>query len=111
MVVWYSKQGINHIMNPTDAKAAIASLQDLINTLMAAAAQAALTGNVKEYSFDDGMTKTKMEYKDVESITASIKGLMALQQIYLQMPGMNPRVLRMISSQNMPNLLPFNCQQ
>ena len=108
MIVWFDKACINHVMTATDARTQIAALNTIINTLVQAAAAAALNGNIKEYSFDDGMTKTRMEYRDVEAITASIKGLMSLQQLYLQMPGMNNRVIRLIDSKNMPNYFPIN---
>ncbi len=109
MIVWFDKNAVNTITTPSNAQAAINSLNTIINTLLGAAAEAALNAGVREYNYDNGMTKVKMEYKDAGAIAAQIKGLMALQQIYLQMPGMNSRVIRLIDSKNMPNLFPFNC--
>lgn len=103
MIVWFDKGPINTLASTTTIKVQLAAIDTIITTLLAAAAQSALSGNMKEYSFDDGMTKTKVEYKDVNAITASIKGLMALQQIYLQMPGMNSRVTRLLDSSNFNN--------
>lgn len=109
MIVWFDKSAINTVTTPTQARAAIASLNTIIDTLLQAATAAALNANIKEYNFDDGMTKVKMEYKDVGAIAAQIKALQALQQIYLQMPGMNSRVIRLIDSTTMPNFWPLNC--
>jgi hypothetical protein len=106
MIVWFDKSAIEKITTPTNARAAIASLDAIINTLIAAAGAAALNAGVKEYSFDDGMTKTKMEYRDMSAITAQIRALQALQQIYLQMPGMNNRVIRLCDKSQFPNYFP-----
>lgn len=107
MIVWVEQSCINTITNPANAKAMIASLNTVINTLVAAAAAAALNANIKEYKVDDGVTKAQFEYADAGAIAAQIKALMAVQQLYLQMPGMNSRVTRLIDSKNMPNVGPF----
>lgn len=104
MIVWFDKSSINTVTSATNARAALAALDNIITTLMNAAGQAALNaGNFKEYSYDDGQTKTRIEYADVRAISAQINALLALQQVYLQMPGMNSRVFRLIDSKNMPN--------
>ena len=103
MIVWFDKSAIDTVTTPTAARAAIAQLQAIIDTLMGAAAQAALNANIKEYHYNDQMTQVKMEYKDVGAIAAQIKALMALQQLYVQMPGLNSRVIRLVDSKNMPN--------
>lgn len=104
MIIWFDKSAMNKIMTPTKAADAIVALQAIIDTLLGAAAQAALNANMKEYSFDDGQTKTRVEYVNVGAIAAQIKALISLQEIYLQMPGMNSRVIRLIDSKNMPNM-------
>jgi hypothetical protein len=104
MIVWFDKCAIQQITTPTQARAAIASLNTIIDTLVQAAAAAALNANIKEYNYNDNMTHVRMEYKDVGAIAAQIKALMALQQVFLQMPGMNSRVIRLVDSKNMPNL-------
>lgn len=103
MIVWFDKSAINTVMTPTQCRTAIAALQTIINTLLSVAANAALNADIKEYNYNDQMTQVKMEYKDVGAIAAQIKGLMALQQLYLQMPGMNSRTIRLIDSKNMPH--------
>ena len=108
MVVWFSKECIDHVQKPCDIRTKIAAIQTIIDTLDAAMLNAALTGNIKEYSFDDGMTKTRMEYKDIETMNAAVNALMARQQVLLQSPGLNNRVVRLIDSKNMPNYFPIN---
>lgn len=108
MIVWWDKGAVQKVMTATDARVIIASLQVIINTLLQAATAAALKGDIKEYNFNDQMTSVRMEYKDAGAIAAQIKSLIALQQIYLQMPGMNSRITRLVDTKNMPNWWP-NC--
>ncbi len=108
MIVWFDKACIERIMTTTDARTMVASLRQIINTLVQAAAVAALKGDVKAYKYDDTMTKTSFEYADAGAIAAQIKALISLQEIYLQMPGMNSRITRLIDIKNMPALGPIN---
>lgn len=105
MIIWFDNNCIQRITTPTNAKAAIASLQAVIDMLISAAAAVALNSSLKEYGFDDGQTKTKMVYQNVGAIAAQINDLIALQQIYLQSPGMNNRVVRLIDASN---FVPYN---
>lgn len=107
MIVYFNKLAMNRVMTPTAARAAIAALNDIIATLMGAAAASALNGNIKEYKVDDGQIKAQFEYKDAGAIAAQIKALMSLQQLYLQMPGLNSRVIRLVDASNMPSMLPW----
>ncbi|MBX2906168.1 MAG: hypothetical protein KF744_09030 [Taibaiella sp.] len=106
MIIWFDSNCVERVMTATTARAKIAAIQGVIDTLLEAAAAAALNSDMQEYSFDNGQTKTRVIYKDVNAIVASIKGLMALQQLYLQMPGMNNRVVRLIDSKNFTNYFP-----
>ena len=74
---------------------------------MDTAASMALNANIKEYRVDDGQTKVMFEYQDISAITAQIRKLQALQEVYLQ-SGLKSRVVRLIDSKNMPNLWPLN---
>lgn len=107
MIVYVDKSCIEVVNTPTTARARIAAIDVIINTLLDAAGTAALNANIKEYRYDDGVTKVMFEYADVDAIAAQIKALMALQQLYLQMPGMNSRVTRLIDSKCMPNFGPY----
>jgi hypothetical protein len=107
MIVYVNKSCIETVNTPTTARARIAAIDVIINTLVNAAEAAALNANIKEYRFDDGVTKVMFEYSDVKAISAQIQALMALQQLYLQMPGMNSRVTRLIDSKCMPNYGPY----
>jgi len=103
MIVYLNKSDIQNIQTTVQYQTAIASLQNIINTLMAAAAAAALNANIQAYRYDDGQSKTNMEYRDVKAIAAQIMAFTALQQMYLQMPNMNGRMMRLIDSKNFPN--------
>ena len=106
MIVYYDATAIQHISNPTDVQTAINALQNIINTLMQAAAQAALTGNMKEYSYDNGMTKTKVEYKDLKAITASMEALIRLKNMYLKYSN-GTAVITLCDANNFPNWFPI----
>ncbi len=108
MIIWVDKNAVHTVNTPSTARARIAALDVIINTLLDAATRAALNGNIKEYRFDDGVSKVMFEYVDAGAIAAQIRGFQALQQVYLQMPGVNSRVTRLIDSKNMPNVGPFS---
>lgn len=101
MLVWFNKNDIQQIECPKTAKAAIASIDAIILTLMGAMAQAAMTGAKEEYKLDDGQTKISVRYKDVAALTASFNGLIQVKQYYIN--ALNGRVFRAMDSKNMPN--------
>jgi len=104
MIVWFDAAAIERVTTKTDARTAIASLSAIIDTLISAATVAAVATNdtITEYKYDDHQTRTyvKREYRDVAAITAQIRDLQALQQVFLQMPGMNNRVIRLMDGKN-----------
>ena len=100
MRIWFDKSDIQQMENVTDAQATITAIDNVIQTLLGAAAKAALTGNMTEYKIDTGQTKQSVVYKDVTAITASITSLNNLKQYYLN--AINGRVSRTVDAKNLP---------
>ena len=73
------------------AKQSNSSLQDkiaqcdaIIDTLMETCMQAALTGNITEYTLNDGMTTIKGIYRDPTQVQAAILRMERLKNMYLR---------------------------
>lgn len=65
-------------------EARIAQCNAIIDTLMETVMQAALTGNITEYTLNDGMTTIKGIYRDPVSVEAAILRMERLRNIYLR---------------------------
>ncbi len=101
MIVWFDKSAIEKAETPTTIADGLAAIEAIIVTLLAAMAKAATTGNMSEYSLDDGQTKIKVVYKDLEAMQASFFALQRMKQYYIN--AANGRVWRAMDSKNFPN--------
>jgi hypothetical protein len=81
--VWFNKSAIEKSETAATRDQRIAALDNIINTLIGAAANAALNGDKKEYRLDDGQTKISVVYQDLNAISAAITSLERVKQMYL----------------------------
>ncbi len=100
MIVWFDSSCIHKIQTAQSALDKIAALQEMIDILDAAMLLRPEQVNQKGYLYEDGMTKTSMQFQDSKAMTDYIKGLEARQQRLLQSPGLNSRVNRMVDGKN-----------
>lgn len=101
MIVWFDKSAIQQAEDATTIDAGLAAIEAIIATLLAAMAKAAVTSNMQEYGLDDGQTKIKVIYKDLEAMQASFFALQRMKQYYVN--ARNGRVFRGMDSKNFPN--------
>lgn len=76
----------------------IVRIDQIIAALLSAALKAATTGNIDEYSLDDGQTKIRTKYKGADQIYVAIANFRKLRQVYVN--GINGRVFRLVDSSN-----------
>lgn len=96
MIVFDSAQ--LYIEEASGMKEKIVRIDDVINGLLHSALKSAETGNIGEYSLDDGQTKIRTVYKDVAQIYASINAFEKLKQTYVN--RLNGRVTRLFDQRN-----------
>ena len=104
MWIYFSQTSYPGKKSTGDIVQDIADVDAIITVLKGAALEAAANAHLTAYNFNDQQTQMRMEYKSVESIVASIKSMMSLRALYVQMlPGYS-RVVRFIDGKNMiPN--------
>lgn len=76
----------------------ITRIDAVINALQTSALKAAETGNISEYSLDDGQTKIKTAYRDVVQVASSISAFERIKQTYINQ--LNGRVMRLMDQKN-----------
>lgn len=92
-MIYYDSAAI-YIDKATDLKDKIDRIDSIINGLQTAALAAASTGNISEYSLDDGQTKIRTVYRDSMQITAAIMSFERIKQTYINQLNGRVSVLR-----------------
>ncbi len=99
--IWFDKGAIVKPESNTTAQARIDKINVLIDTLLDAQLVFAADPNKKEYGLDDGQTKIKVMYRDLDAVALSIRTWENLKTMYLN--RVNGRVFRSLDSKNFPN--------
>lgn len=90
----YINQGI-------DVRAKIARINNIITALEDSALKAAASGNVSEYSLDDGQTKIRTVYRNAEDVASAINAFETVRQRWINQ--LNGRQVRLVDSKNFNN--------
>lgn len=72
-----------YIDSRTTLAAKIAAIDNIINTLISTAANAAVNEDVTEYWLNDGQTQIKTIYRSMTQVEASIQKFIRLKNIYV----------------------------
>lgn len=72
-----------YVESCTTLKAKIAAIDDIITALEVVALKAASTGNIAQYSLDDGQTKINTTYRNAAEVEASISAFEKIKQRYV----------------------------
>lgn len=104
-MIVYTRADI-YITSCKTLKAQLAAIDNIINTLLATAAVAAVDENLTEYILDDGQTKIQCNYRGVDGIIKAIKGLESLKALYQNQ--LNGRVIRLVDAKNFIRYPYFN---
>lgn len=72
-----------YINTPAELSVKIARLKNIINAYSETLLAGATTGNILEYSLDDGQSKIKTVYRGATDLANSIQGLEKLLEIYI----------------------------
>ena len=84
-----------------DLRDKINRLNAVITALETTALKAAETGNLDEYSLDDGQTKIRTKYRDANAVANSITAFETIRQRYINQ--LNGRHVRLVDSKNFKN--------
>jgi hypothetical protein len=87
-----------YIESATSLQDKITRIDAIIDGLLTSALKAASTGNVGEYSLNDGQTQIKTVYRSVTEVKNAIADFEALKQIYINRA--NGRRMRLVDSKN-----------
>lgn len=87
-----------YIESATTVKAKIVRIEAIITALETTALKAAETGNISEYSLDDGQTKIQTMYRNPMEVQRSIEAFEMIKQRYINQ--LNGRVMRLVDSQS-----------
>lgn len=87
-----------YIDSATTLQAKIVRINAIITALETTALKAAETGNVTEYSLDDGQTKINTMYRSPIEVQKSIDAFESIKQRYVNQ--LNGRVVRLVDSKN-----------
>lgn len=87
----YINQGI-------DVREKITRINAIITALEDASLKAASTGNISEYSLDDGQTKIRTVYRNAVESAAAINAFETIRQRWINQ--LNGRVVRLMDSKN-----------
>lgn len=79
----------------------IVRIDAIITALETSALKAAETGNISEYSLDDGQTKIKTAYRSPVDVQNSIDAFEKIKQRYVNQ--LNGRVMRLVDSKSFIN--------
>lgn len=82
----------------TDLRAKIARINAIITALENAAVKGAATGHLSEYNLDDGQTKIRTAYRNMEEVMQAIKSFEQIRQMYIN--RLNGRHVRLVDSKN-----------
>ena len=72
-----------YINSKTSARDKIAAIDQIIESLLITAADAATKDNIEEYQLNDGQTIIRTRYKNGAAIMASIKSFEELKNYYI----------------------------
>lgn len=87
-----------YLQSQTTLEAKLTALDDIIDALIVTAATAAETGNIQDYTLNDGQTTIKMAYRDAAAVSAAIDAFERIRQRYLN--RLNGRIARGVDSKN-----------
>lgn len=87
-----------YVTSVTELKDRLSRIRALITALLDAQIKAALTGNISEYSLDDGQTKIKTVNRSPKELADTITDLQRLEQTYLNQ--LNGRYVRLVDGKN-----------
>lgn len=88
----------DYLQNCQSYEARVLALETLVDQLILAAANAATTGQYQEYWLDDGQSKTRIIYRNMNEIDRSILSTQKLIAYYKnQLQG---RITRLMPGQN-----------
>jgi hypothetical protein len=100
MLIWFNKSAIVQAETRLKAEERIALINEIIDTLLAAQIEFAADPNKQEYGLDDGQTKIKVIYRNLDAVAASIVQWDKVLQMYLN--RVNGRMVRLVDSKNFP---------
>jgi len=89
-----------YIQSRTTILAKITAIEAIISALETTALTAASTGNIDEYSLDDGQVKIKTTYRNVTQIAKSIQDFETIRQRYINHPSINGRYIRLVDAKS-----------
>jgi hypothetical protein len=76
----------------------ITRIDAVIDGLLSSALKSAATGNVAEYSLNDGQTQIRSMYRSPKEVQAAIEAFEGIKQLYIN--KLNGRVMRLVDSKN-----------
>lgn len=100
MAVYFDSAYI-YINQGIDVRAKIARINNIITALEDSALKAAASGNVSEYSLDDGQTKIRTVYRNAEDVASAINAFETVRQRWINQ--LNGRQVRLVDSKNFNN--------
>lgn len=100
MAVYFDSADI-YINQGIDVRAKIARINNIITALEDSALKAAASGNVSEYSLDDGQTKIRTVYRNAEDVASAITAFETVRQRWINQ--LNGRQVRLVDSKNFNN--------
>lgn len=87
-----------YIDSATSLQDKITRIDAVIDALFTSALKAAATGNVSEYSLNDGQTQIKTVYRSVAEVKQAITDFEAIKTMYVE--RLNGRVVRLMDSKS-----------
>jgi hypothetical protein len=87
-----------YIDSCTTLRGKITAIDNVIAALNTSALKAAATGNITEYSLDDGQTKIKATYRSPIEVSNSITAFEGIRQRYINQ--LNGRVVQLRDGKN-----------
>ncbi len=97
MPVYYDSEGL-FIASCSGTRAKIAAIDAIIDALLLAAANAAASDNIQEYSLNDGQTIIRSLKRGTEGIFKSIEAFRRLRKSYEQ--ELTGRMVRLVDEKN-----------
>lgn len=100
-IIYFNKSAIEKPDTGTTAQAKIVKIDAIINTLLDAQLEFAADPNKQEYGYEDGQTRVKMVYRDLNAVIAAIEGWERLKGLYIN--RINGRMIRLADLRAFPN--------